>query len=146
MREAEIGTRVHFIGPEPPLLVRDDFKSVQAALEAQQSVLVTRSEGATAAAIYRDAVAFIEDSPPGVVTSMNPSGGVPNDVVTITGSGFTGATAVDFGVLGPVPQMTVDSDSQITVVVPAAGGGLIVDVSVVTPGGAIPAGQFGYVN
>jgi large repetitive protein len=64
--------------------------------------------------------------------------------VIIGGSGFTFATSVGFGVTS-VPQMTVNSDSQITVVVPAGSG--TVDVSVITPVGTSatsPADQFTY--
>jgi hypothetical protein len=69
-----------------------------------------------------------------VVTGIAPSsgtsaGGMP---VTITGSGFAGATAVDFGTV-PAGSFTVDSDTQITAAAPAGTG--IVDVTVTTPGG-----------
>ena len=57
--------------------------------------------------------------------------------MTITGSGFSGATAVDFGtaVLGP-SQFTVSSDTQITATVPGGSDATgAVDVQVVTPAG-----------
>jgi len=52
--------------------------------------------------------------------------------VVITGSGFTFATSVGFGGTS-VTQMSIDSDSQITVAAPNASGS--VDVEVVTPKG-----------
>jgi large repetitive protein len=56
-------------------------------------------------------------------------GGTP---VTITGSHFTGATAVSFGV-NAATNVTVGSDSQITATAPTGSG--TVDVTVTTPGG-----------
>jgi hypothetical protein len=63
---------------------------------------------------------------PPVVTSLDPSFGpkAGGSQVTISGSGFTGATGVSF---------SVDSDSKITAVTPAGSG--VVAVTVTTPGG-----------
>ncbi len=66
--------------------------------------------------------------------------------VTVTGSGFTGATEVAFGSQS-VSSPTVLNDTQLSVVTPAAGGSGTVDVSVTTPGGtspAAPGAQFTY--
>jgi IPT/TIG domain len=66
-------------------------------------------------------------------------------VVTITGSGFTGATEVDFGG-EKAPRMTVDSDSEITATSPSGPSGPV-HVTVVTPKGTSatsPADQFRY--
>ena len=81
------------------------------------------------------------------VTSVSPSSGIDSGFtnVTITGSGFTGATEVDFGATS-VP-FTVDSDTAITVRTPSGNDGTV-DVSVTTPDGtspATPADQFTYV-
>jgi hypothetical protein len=65
--------------------------------------------------------------------------------VTITGSGFTGATEVDFGRVRAT-KMTVDSDSEITATSPSRASGKV-DVTVVTPKGTSatsPADKFGY--
>jgi photosystem II stability/assembly factor-like uncharacterized protein len=72
-----------------------------------------------------------------VVTGLNPkegpeTGGTP---VTITGTGFTGATQVLFGAFA-TSSFTVDSDTQITSVSPAGTG--TVDVLVATPSGTSP--------
>jgi hypothetical protein len=107
-----MGTKVHFTGPEPPLLLKDDFKTVQAALDGQQSLHVTRSEGAVAAAINRDAIAFIEEAPPGVVTAINPDAGSAGDQVEITGNGFTGATDVTLAGAS-ASSLNVVSDSEV---------------------------------
>ncbi|HUZ52871.1 MAG TPA: IPT/TIG domain-containing protein [Streptosporangiaceae bacterium] len=71
------------------------------------------------------------------------TGGTP---VTITGSAFTGATAVSFG--GTPATYNVDSDTQITATSPAHAAGTV-DVTVTTPGGTsalTSVDQFTYVN
>ena len=55
--------------------------------------------------------------------------------VVISGSGFTGATAVDFGAT-PATGYVVDSDTQITATAPAGTVGTTVDVQVTTPLGS----------
>ena len=80
------------------------------------------------------------------VTSLSPTsgtaaGGTP---VTITGTGFTGATVVDFGTT-PATDLNVLNDTSITVDSPAGTG--TVDVTVTTPAGTSPttsADQFTY--
>ena len=69
-----------------------------------------------------------------VVSSLSPLGGplAGGTAVTITGTGFTGATAVHFGV-NLATNLVVVNDTTITVVSPA--GTNAVDVLVTTPGG-----------
>ncbi len=65
--------------------------------------------------------------------------------LTITGTGFTGATQLDFGTIATT-DFTIDSDTQITVVSPPAVAATV-DVTVATPGGTSPvssADQFTY--
>jgi IPT/TIG domain len=81
------------------------------------------------------------------VTAVSPvtGTGAGGDSVTITGSGFTSAMAVDFGGVSAV--MTVSSDTEITATSPPGSG--TVDITVVTPGGtsaASTADQFTYVG
>jgi len=83
---------------------------------------------------------------PPVVTGIAPVSGKPagGDSVTITGSGFTGATSVMFGATAAT-AMTVGSDAQITATSPAGAG--TVDVTVTTPAGtsaSSAADQFTY--
>ena len=79
------------------------------------------------------------------MTGISPASGakVGGDSVTITGSGFTGATKVSFG--GISAAMTVDSDTKITATSPPGSG--TVYITVVTPSGTSatgPADQFSY--
>ena len=80
------------------------------------------------------------------VSGISPTGGpaAGGTIVTITGTGFIGATAVDFGTI-PATDLTVVSGTTITATSPAGTG--TVDVTVVTPGGTsttLPADQFTY--
>jgi IPT/TIG domain len=58
--------------------------------------------------------------------------------VVLTGSGFTGTTAVNFGP-NTAARFTVDSDNQITAVSPAGSG--TVDITVTTPAGVTVPSQ-----
>lgn len=80
------------------------------------------------------------------VTAVTPATGTPDggESVTITGSGFTGATNVFFGATAAT-GVTVASDSSITVTSPPGSG--TVDVTVTTPLGTSVVGaadQFSY--
>ena len=81
------------------------------------------------------------------VTGLSPSSGpaAGGTLVTITGTGFTGATAVDFGTTAAT-NFTVVSSTEITADSPAGTG--VVDVTVTTPGGksaTSAADQFTYI-
>ena len=81
------------------------------------------------------------------VTGLSPTSGPASGgtLVTITGTGLSGATAVDFG-MTPATNVTVVNATTITADSPSGTG--IVDVTVITAGGtseASPADQFSYV-
>jgi IPT/TIG domain len=81
------------------------------------------------------------------VTGVSPDSGpaAGGTTVTISGSGFTGATLVDFG-MSPATSLTVVSDTSITASSPPGSG--TVDVTVTTPGGtsaATASDEFMYV-
>ncbi|MGA8574169.1 MAG: N-acetylmuramoyl-L-alanine amidase [Candidatus Cybelea sp.] len=79
-----------------------------------------------------------------VVTGISPASGGADTPVVIAGSGFTFATSVGFGNTS-VTQMSVDSDTQITVTAPMGSG--TVDVVVIAlPGTSATstADQFTY--
>lgn len=90
-------------------------------------------------------------SPAPAVTGLSPAGGplAGGTSVTITGTGFTGATAVNFGSL-PATSFTVTSDTSITATAtaPAAANVGTVDVTVTTPAGTSatsPADHYNYL-
>jgi hypothetical protein len=82
------------------------------------------------------------------ITAIAPTSGpaAGGTGVTLTGTGFTGATAVTFGST-PAASFSVSSDTSISAVSPAGTG--TVDVTVTTPGGTsatTSADQFTYVS
>ena len=86
--------------------------------------------------------------PAPTVSALVPATGstAGGDTVTITGSAFTGATDVSFGVTSAA-AMTVNSDTQITAISPPGTAGPA-DVAVTTPGGTSAVGpdsQFTYM-
>ncbi|WP_260867682.1 IPT/TIG domain-containing protein [Streptomyces sp. SAJ15] len=83
--------------------------------------------------------------PPPVIAAIVPSSGpaAGGNTVTITGSGFTGATAVAFG-LNPATSFTVVSDNLITAVVPAGVG--VVPVTVITLSGFSNSVNYTYIS
>src|SRR5262249_14276814 len=95
------------------------------------SVTVLTTSGGTSSPL---ANAYTYDAPP-TVTGVSPSSGSPagGTSVTVTGSGFTGATAVDFGDSNPGSSLHVNSSTSLTVTSPPGTG--TVDVSVTTPNG-----------
>ncbi|WP_182481368.1 IPT/TIG domain-containing protein [Nocardioides immobilis] len=76
-----------------------------------------------------------------VITRVVPSAGPMSGgtSVVITGTGFTGATAVTFGDAGPATSFTVDSATQITATSPAASDTGARNIRVTTADGEIPA-------
>ncbi|MFF2148938.1 IPT/TIG domain-containing protein, partial [Kitasatospora sp. NPDC058190] len=78
-----------------------------------------------------------------VISGINPNHGpaAGGTAVTISGSGFTGATSVKFGTV-PVSSFTLVSDSQITTAAPAGSGS--VAVTVTTPLGTSNGVTFSY--
>jgi hypothetical protein len=83
-----------------------------------------------------------------IVSGLSPNAGPPSGgtTVVITGSGFTGVTAVSFGA-NPAASYTVNNSGQITAVSPAGTG--TVNVRVTTGAGTSPAttaNQFTYIG
>jgi hypothetical protein len=82
------------------------------------------------------------------VTGISPSSGsaLGGTSVAVTGTGFTGATAVSFGGVGAA-SYTVNSDTSITAVAPADSAG-VTDLTVTTAGGSNqpgPADEFTFI-
>jgi hypothetical protein len=92
------------------------------------------------------AAAMLALSASPAVTGVAPNSGplAGGTSVTVTGTGFTGATAVHFGA-NAATNLAVNSDTQLTVNTPAGFG--TADVTVTTPSGTsavTPADQFTY--
>ena len=107
------------------------------------NVTVT-TPGGTSATSSADQFSYIATP---AVTGLSPTSGpaAGGTLVTITGTGFTGASLVDFGT-NPATNLTVVSDTKITADSPAGSG--LVDVTVTTPGGTSAtssADQFTYI-
>ncbi|MFR9754097.1 IPT/TIG domain-containing protein, partial [Nocardia sp. 004] len=100
-------------------------------------VTVTATGGTSNGVLYTYVVAPTLVS---VVPGSGPEAG--GNSVTLSGSGFTGATGVDFGGVSAV-SFTVVSDTQITATVPAGSGA--VDVTVTTAGGVSNPVSYTYV-
>jgi hypothetical protein len=83
-----------------------------------------------------------------VVTQISPATGPAGTTVTITGTGFTGATAVSFGTIPATFALSgTTPDTELTAIVPAGAG--TADVTVTTPSGsspAVPADQFTFLT
>ena len=104
--------------------------------------------GGRSAAVPGDRFSYVSPPPPPpAVTGVSPSSGpqAGGTSVTIAGSNFGGASAVEFG-SNSTASFTVNSPTSITAASPAGTG--VVDVTVVTPGGASATGsgdRFSYV-
>ncbi|OWG15640.1 hypothetical protein KDK82_3133 [Delftia sp. K82] len=101
--------------------------------------------GGTSATSAADQFTYV---PAPTVTSISPASGssIGGTTVTLTGTNFTGATAVTFGGTAAT-GFTVNSATQITATAPAGSAGTV-DVRVTTTGGTSAtgaAGQFTYV-
>ncbi len=83
-------------------------------------------------------IALNEEVPAPTVTKIHPKSGpaAGGTTVTITGTGFTGATKVEFGTV-EAREPKVESATSMTVESPAGTAGTV-DVTVTTPGGTSP--------
>jgi uncharacterized repeat protein (TIGR01451 family) len=75
------------------------------------------------------------------ITGFSPASGQPGDVITITGSGFTGVTAVEFNANSPtLGDFTNVSDTELLVVVPAGASSGLLEVLAGSSGATSTAG------
>ena len=136
-------TAVDF-GTTPALFTVDSATEITATSPAGAagpvSVTVVTPEGTSATS---DADIFTYFATP-TVSAVSPTEGptAGGTTVTITGTDFTGATAVDFGTTPAL--FTVDSATEITATSPAGTAGPV-NVTVVTPGGTSDGDVFTYV-
>jgi hypothetical protein len=96
--------------------------------------MTVTAAGGTSATGSSDQFTYIASTIP-TVSSVSPSSGLPagGNSVTITGTNFSGVTAVDFGTTAATP-VTVNSTTSITVPAPAGPAGTV-DVTVTASGG-----------
>lgn len=94
--------------------------------------------------LYTDSLTIAAPSPP-AISAISPSTGATagGTTVTITGSGFTGATAVTFGGTAAA-SFTVVSDTQITATTPAGLAGPVAIAVTTASGTDTEAGAFTY--
>ena len=110
------------------------------------NVRVTTAGGTSATGVANQ---FTYVTPAPTVTAVAPNSGstAGGTVVTLTGTNFTGATAVSFGGTAAA-SFTVNSATSITATAPAGAAGVL-NITVTTPGGtsaAAAANQFTYVT
>ncbi|WP_178128966.1 autotransporter domain-containing protein [Pseudomonas sp. PB120] len=110
-------------------------------------VVATNAIGSSSPSAASSAVTPVGAAP--TITAVSPNSGptTGGTIVTITGSGFTGATRLTFGSVN-ASAFTVNSDTQITASSPTGSAG-IVDVVVTTFSGTSTTGsadQFTYSN
>ena len=111
--------------------------------EGTAVVSVSGPSGSTSIAPAR--FTWVDPTPVAVVKGLSPLTGGAGTAVRISGSGFSGAVAVDFGTA--TANFEVEGDSQILAWAPAGVTGLV-DVTVTAPGGASAASiadQFTYI-
>jgi hypothetical protein len=101
--------------------------------------IVVSSPTGTSAVSSSDHFTYTAAAAPSV-TGVSPNSGstAGGTVVTISGSGFTGVSAVNFGTVAAA--FTFNSDTRITATAPAQAAGTI-DVTVVTPSGTSATGS-----
>ncbi|MEU4345260.1 IPT/TIG domain-containing protein, partial [Nocardia sp. NPDC023852] len=114
-----------------------EIKVVAPAGTGTAAVTVETVGGASDAALYT----FV---PAPTLASVDPDSGpeTGGNTVTLAGTGFTGASAVEFGETAAV-SFTVVSDTEISAVVPSGTG--TVDVTITTPGGTTNGVSYTYV-
>lgn len=103
---------------------------------------VTATSSATGCSGTATTVAMV--TPIITINSINPSSGAPGNIVTITGSGFSGATAVTFNGVA-ASSITVSNSNQIIAVVPPGATTGLVCVSVGSCSGC-SAGNFNVIS
>ena len=138
-------TEVDFGGVTADFTVNDDgsITAISPPADAGPVDVTVTAPGGTSAPGDGDVFTYVAAP---TIDALDASGG-PVDggtTVTLSGSGFTGATEVDFG--GVPADFVVNDDGSITATSPAQDAGTV-DVSVTTPFGTSAAGpgdQFTY--
>jgi hypothetical protein len=142
-------TAVHFGSGHTATFSVDDPTTITATAPATGTLgpvdVTVTTPGGTSATTTADQYTYVAPSRP-TVTAVSPPAGPNGTPVTITGSNFTGASAVNFGPGNPATFLVTNS-TTITATAPASSTTGAVDVTVTTPGGTsatTQADQFTY--
>jgi hypothetical protein len=136
-------TGVYFGGlPAAGFTVNSDGSLVATAppgVAGTVDITMTNAAGSSAVG-SSDQFTYTSSSAPSV-TAVNPSSGstAGGTVVTITGTGFTGGSAVSFGSV-PAAGFTINADGSITATAPSQAAATV-DITVTTPGGTSSTGS-----
>jgi hypothetical protein len=106
--------------------------AVSPAHSAGTADVIVTTAGGSSPNTTADDFLYTGSSAP-IITSVSPSSGPVGTVVTIAGSGFSGATSVTFG--GVSASFNVSTDGSATATVPSGTPGGTVDVRITTLGG-----------
>jgi large repetitive protein len=117
-------------------------------LGGETSIGLRIGKSATPSGTFSVTATCTAATPPPVVNALSPTAGptAGGNTVVLTGSGFTGATAVSFGA-NAATAVTVSSDTQITATAPSGSAGTT-NVTVTTGGGTsatAASNQYTYV-
>jgi alpha-tubulin suppressor-like RCC1 family protein len=128
-------TAVHFGANAASAVTVNSTTSITARSPSGTGVVDVTVTTPTATSPPTAADRFTYQSPP-VVTKVKPSKGpaAGGTTVTITGTGFSGATEVDFGEAA-ASGFTVNSPTSISAISPPATGGSMDAIAVTTPNG-----------
>ena len=148
-------TTVYFDSQEVSFQVVSDTQMTVFApsgASGSQGSIVVASGAGTSTDTQSDVFTYTSGSASSdpIVGHIDPASGTASGgtTVTITGSGLTGATAVDFGNI-PAMSFQVLSDTEITATSPAGTSGSTVDITVTTQAGTSPvsaADEFTYTG
>ncbi|CAL5870341.1 uncharacterized protein PFLUO_LOCUS4577 [Penicillium psychrofluorescens] len=105
------------------------------------SVYVTGSDGTSTPGLGSEYAYTTEPVTIGVSPTLGTTAG--GDTITITGSGFTGTTSVDFGNT-PATSFMVVSDTEIQAITPAHSTGTVL-INITSPGGTNSSLSFSFV-
>jgi hypothetical protein len=142
-------TAVNFGSGNPANFSVSNSTTIMATAPANSTLgavdVTVTTPGGTSATTSADQYTYVAPPPP-TVTAVSPTAGPSGTSVTITGTGFTGATAVNFGSGNPA-NFSVSNSTTIMATAPASSTGGTVDITVTTPGGTsatTSADQFTY--
>ncbi|MDQ6719460.1 MAG: IPT/TIG domain-containing protein [Candidatus Dormibacteraeota bacterium] len=134
-------TAVAFNGTSQPTYTVDNDTQITTTVPSGATTGTIRVT--TPGAFVDSSASFtVNPSPAPTITSFNPTSGSVGTSVVITGTGFTGASAVAFNVASATYKLTDDSNISTSVPAGATSG----PITVTTPGGAVTSSASFTVN